>query len=723
MVHRSTKMIAAKLSTGRSAACLEYIRRHRVLLLLLGGSLGLWTVFAKLVVPAIIASAYRGESWSILNGLIPGQGMRPVGFYLAMWDRIAVKLSVILLIFWLAALISTRPSFYRRFVGAATPGSLGAIRMFICAILLASALWEDLASSALLPKEMRGPMGLLQVFYHLPGFEAFVSSQSALGIFEALTALILFLGIIGWHTRIVVPLGALCYFLLGGIIRQYTWFFHTGLVPLYVLAVLSLTPCGDGWSVDRLLRIYRRRPVPDADRALPVYGWSRYLCWLVVALAYVAAGLSKLGNDGWAWLNPASLKRKMLHDSLNPMEFDWGVAFYFVQAPDFFFTALAAATVLGELAFGLVLFSRVARLVVPAVMVMMHLGIFVFQNVLFPDLIALQLVFYNFTPLRKAIGQWLDRRHGQMQLLYDGLCPLCRRTVRLLASLDLFHRLELVDFRQLNLADYNRRHGLTLTLEDLDREMYAVSRSGVHAGFYAYRRISLALPALWLSGPWLFLPGVPVLGKLLYRHIARNRLKLFKCGPECTIESLEDGRQEVSTQREPAPMKEPVLTSRHPLTVSVLASILLLCWVLRIEFYPFTAMQMYTRWGPIRPITYYKVLARYESGETSRAPLETAIKALADSRYRMVIANAFSPTKVELCERYLTAVAAAHNRRASPGKRLTEFEIQKWDWDFVANPTDPSYGVLSERFVFVIKAGGRASQQRGQPTDPALLLR
>jgi predicted DCC family thiol-disulfide oxidoreductase YuxK len=694
------------LGRGRSATCLEYLRRHWVLLLLLGGAL--WTVSASLVVPAIIASAYRGESWSILNRLISGQGSRPVGFYLAMWDKIAVSLSVILLIFCLAAVIATRPSFYRRFVGAATPGSLGAIRMLICAILLASALWEDLASSALLPKEMRHSMGLLQVFYKLPGFEAFLSSQSALGIFEALTVLILFLGVIGWHTRIVVPLGVLCYFLLGGIIRHYSWFYHTGLVPLYVLAVLSFTPCGDGWSVDRLLRIYRRRPVPDADRALPVYGWSRYLCWLVVALPYGEAGLSKLGNAGWQWLHPASLKRMMLRDSLNPMEFDWGATLYFLQAPDFFFTALAAAAVLGELAFVLVLFSGVARLIVPTATMMMHVSILFFQNIFFPDLIAIQLIFYNFTPLRRAIGQWLDGRRGRIDLLYDGLCPLCLRTARLLAALDLFRRLEVVDFRQLNLADYNRGHGLTLTREDLDREMYVISRGGVHAGFYAYRRLSLAVPALWLTAPWLFLPGSHVPGEFIYRHIARNRLKLFKCGPECTTESLAKGR-------EPAQMLEPVLTSRYTLTASVLVTILLSCWILRIEFYPLTAMQMYTRWGPIQPITYYKVLARYESGETSRAPLERAIGALADSRYRRVIADAFSPTHVERCKRYLTAVAAAYNRRASPGKRLTEFEIQKWDWDFVANPTDPSYGVLSERFVF--------SPHPGRPTDPAALLR
>jgi hypothetical protein len=39
----------------------------------------------------------------------------------------------------------------------------------------------------------------------------------------------------------------------------------------------------------------------DAERALPIYGWSRYVCWVMIALPYVAAGLSKL-RHGFFWL-------------------------------------------------------------------------------------------------------------------------------------------------------------------------------------------------------------------------------------------------------------------------------------------------------------------------------------------------------------------------------------------------------------------------------------
>jgi predicted DCC family thiol-disulfide oxidoreductase YuxK len=607
---------------------------------------------------------------------------------------------------WLAGVVSASPAFYRRFVGSATPGTLGAIRMFVFAVMLAGAIWEDLASSALLPREMRSPMGVLRLFYAVPGFDAFVSSERALGIFETLTVLILFLGVVGLKTRIVIPLGAVCYLLLGGIIRQYTWFFHAGLIPLYVAAILAFTPCGDGWSLDRLLRIYRRRPVPAADLPLPVYGWSRYMCWLVVALAYVAAGLSKLGNDGLSWMNPLALKRIVLRDTLNPMEFDWGISLYFVHAPDIFFTTLAVATVVGELAFSLVLFSWIARLVVPAAMVTMHMGIFVFQNVLFPDLIAIQLIFYNLAPIRRVVAQWLERRRGTLEVLYDGVCPLCRRTVQMLGAVDLFRRLELVDFRQLSVADYNRRRGLSLSPDALEREMHVVSARGVDVGFDGYRRLSLALPVLWLAAPWLFLPGVAPLGRLVYRHVARKRLERGTCDAECAV-AVPAG----TDARELAAVKERSRSLVYPLAVACVTGVLLFCWAQRIEFYPFTAMQMYTGWGPVGPITYYKVLARYESGETSRAPLEAAIPALADSRYRSVIADAFSPSKVEVSKKYLAAVAASYNSRALPGRRVTEFEIQKWKWDFLTNPSDAKYGALSDRFLFAVQAGDSVSRR------------
>ena len=129
----------------------------RLLLLLMCVSVGLWIVFAKLVVPPILESAYRGESFSFLNSIIHGQKVHPVAFYLQLWDGIATAVLVSCVGFWLLAIVTSSPAFFRKFVGEATPGSLGAIRMLTCGIALLGTLVEDLPSIAQLPPEIRQP--------------------------------------------------------------------------------------------------------------------------------------------------------------------------------------------------------------------------------------------------------------------------------------------------------------------------------------------------------------------------------------------------------------------------------------------------------------------------------------------------------------------------------------------------------------------------------------
>ena len=150
--------------------------------------------------------------------------------------------------------------------------------MLICGILLAGTVVEDLPSIAQLPIEMGQAGGLVRLLYTLPiGFDKFVASESSLRGFQWLTQLLLFLGLIGLWTRLVIPLAAFCQFLVLGIPINYSFFWHQGLVPLYVLAVLSCTPCGDGWSVDRLWKVYQGRSVPEADLGVACI-WLVALC-------------------------------------------------------------------------------------------------------------------------------------------------------------------------------------------------------------------------------------------------------------------------------------------------------------------------------------------------------------------------------------------------------------------------------------------------------------
>ncbi|MGB3291836.1 MAG: hypothetical protein WBB01_02460 [Phormidesmis sp.] len=294
--------------------------------------------------------------------------------------------------------IATDPRFAKRFVGKATANDLGFIRIIACIDLIITALWlEDLPTTSWLPEAIRQPMGTVQFLYAIPGFETFARSQEWLQGFELLTVLCLGLGMIGLWTRFTIPLGALTFCILGGLTRQYFYLYHQGLIVVYMLVALSFMPCGDGLSVDRWLARRQGKPVVDTHQPTPVYGWSRYTCWVVLVLAYLASGGSKLAVVGLSWVDPTNLRGMMYSCTLQRCNnYDWDAILQLgPHLPDFVFSVFGIAGTFAELAFVLVLFSKLARRIMPLLMVSLHLGIWTFQNILFIDFIILQLVFVD----------------------------------------------------------------------------------------------------------------------------------------------------------------------------------------------------------------------------------------------------------------------------------------------------------------------------------------
>src|SRR5262245_49979098 len=176
-------------------------RRVRTLLILMCVLLALWMAFAKLVVPPVIESAYRGESLPVLNSLIKGQATHLVDEYMRDWEQLAWRSTVASTAFGLLGvvliMVTTSPTFFRKFVGEATQGTLGAIRALTCGILLLWTVTEDFPSIAWLPVEARKPVGVMGWLYALPlGFDKLVASEVGLHVFQLLTELLLFLGMI-----------------------------------------------------------------------------------------------------------------------------------------------------------------------------------------------------------------------------------------------------------------------------------------------------------------------------------------------------------------------------------------------------------------------------------------------------------------------------------------------------------------------------------------------
>jgi hypothetical protein len=154
-------------------------------------------------------------------------------------------------------------------------------------------------------------------------------------------------------------------------------------------------PCGDGWSIDRWRRSKRGRATMDATVTHPIYGWCRYTCWVLVAVPYVLAGLSKLRNGSLLWWTAANQKHIIFGYTLEPMHFEFHGNLLLRHAPDAVFSFIGLATLAGEIGFGLVLVSRRARSVMPPLVAGMHLGILFILDILFYDLIAIQLLMFR----------------------------------------------------------------------------------------------------------------------------------------------------------------------------------------------------------------------------------------------------------------------------------------------------------------------------------------
>jgi len=468
-----------------------------------------------------------------------------------------------------------------RYAGRATPDSLAAIRIVVCALLLMNALWEDLPSAAVVPTDFARPMGVMSLLNRLPAGIAQLPGN-ALGLFvlQGTTAGLLLMGIVGWRTRITLPLAALAYLLMGGILRQYTHFFHQCLAPFHVLIVLCLLPSGDGLSLDRLIRESRGETMPPRGQATSFYGLCRFLCWIPIALVYFFSGLSKIRNGSWLWWHPVNIRSIIAGDMLNPEQFDFGLGSRLFDAPDLLLALGGLATLAIECVFIAVLFLPLARRVLPPAASLMHLGIWLMEGVLFYDLIVLPLICWDVEPLAGKL-----RKLWRASTATEPLPPGTESTT------------------------WPRRDSGT--------------GQGTIPGFCA-GLLGLFLAALLISG------------------------------------------------------------------------------VFRIEFYPFSAWQMYSGRNRSGDVEYFRVLRRDASDRVSTASLDASVGVYKAVRYRDILWTAFDETRISSLGAFLDICGERCNRGTAPQERVVAFEIEKWQWNWLKEPESPEHGRMTGRYVHPI---------------------
>jgi len=584
--------------------------------------------------------------------------------------------------------------FRRKFVGQATPGTLGAVRLVVFAILAYFAwtvpLWRIIESHS----EDRQALGVIG---WARNFAWMYESPVGLSVLAWITVVFCLLAMIGLFTRITAPLAVLFYLVLAGLIRSVTTFNHAGIVPLYCAGVLCFTRCADGFSVDRWRRIGKGLPVVPGDEMREHYAWGRYLVWAAIVLPYLTAGLSKIVTGGWDWWHADNLKFHALRNAFPLASNKMPDIAYMAGWPDWIFAGLGILTLVAELGAVLLLFSPLLRMIAPFALAGMHIGIVKLMGIHFWDLVFLQLLFFDWRAIRLRLAGWITRRRSMLQVLYDGHCSLCLRTVAILRGLDLFQRIQFISFRQPTSPQSYSHTGPPLDPAALEREMHVIKPGkGVRAGYDGYVWIASVVPILWLVYPLLRLPGISAMGRGAYAWVARKRYIFHTCDTHCAL---------------PRAMETSVVPQRKALWKNLLMPGLLATlvvgqlsvWQTKFEYYPFSGFRMFSERVRATSVDRWQVYVYRAAGNekqyldlTSFGPKVTPV--------RRWIRAAFSEKnnqRQHLVER-VTFYAQRYNRTAHPAQKMTRVEIIAYRWNFAKEPHDPNFGVETGRIVIPI---------------------
>jgi uncharacterized membrane protein YphA (DoxX/SURF4 family) len=251
----------------------------------------------------------------------------------------------------------------------AAPVNLGICRWLFFGALLLLYRRRDFSAWAEVSDAFWMPIWLFETL-HLPALSA-----DALATLQLSWRLALALSCVGLFTRFSTAFAFLLGLYLLGLPHNFGHQHHSDALVVIVLAIMALSRCGDGWSVDRALSRARRGSGPAAKLSMRSgeYTWPVRAVWLMLALVFFAAGMSKLRNSGVDWILSDNLAIMMIQKNYydSPLT-SWGLN---LAQVGWLSRLLAAATVVFEVGYPLALFSTRARwIIVPAVL-LIQMGI------------------------------------------------------------------------------------------------------------------------------------------------------------------------------------------------------------------------------------------------------------------------------------------------------------------------------------------------------------
>jgi predicted DCC family thiol-disulfide oxidoreductase YuxK len=321
---------------------------------------------------------------------------------------------------------------------------------------------------------------------------------------------------VGWRTawvKWVVLAGKISYDY-----RNPAFMYGADIIIGCILFVMCFAPIGRALSLDRV-RAVRAAERRNLAAVLPPYssamaGACTRLIQLQMAILFFYSAASKLKYEEW-WSGDALWLVSTMADYFDPFLTGLIARHYWLSAVGTY------ATILIEIAYPFLIWQRRTRPYMLAAALLLHLMFALLMSLIF---FAAAMTMGHIAFVRPEwlhrLGAWWKLRIGAMEMIYDGRCGVCVRSMAWLLAFD--------GLQQIGIRDFRTNPSPVVTDAQLEKALYLVLPGGrALPGFEAYRHVVARVPGLWWLVPLFYLPVLSrVLGRPIYNWVAANRSRL-----------------------------------------------------------------------------------------------------------------------------------------------------------------------------------------------------
>ena len=303
---------------------------------------------------------------------------------------------------------------------------------------------------------------------------------------------------------------------------------------LYLMIfLLMFCDCGAHFSIDAAAR-GDIKSTPRPFVAL-LHNFGVLAMLLQLCLLYLTSAFYKI--QGHMWQDGTAL-----YYVLRTSEFNLSPVAHFLYQNTILVTALTYSTILFQMAWPFLIWSRPARPFVALGAFSLHASIGYFMGLVWFSavVISAELIIFDdldyhrfalfcdrtFDALARSWGNFASQRIPRkwaIAVIYDGDCPICVRIVdRWARSLDWLRLLGIASFRAPGFAPPPG-----VAPEDLEKRMYVTDGDGTASGgIDAVWMVATRLPLLWITLPIIWISRKLGFGRPLYDLVAANRMML-----------------------------------------------------------------------------------------------------------------------------------------------------------------------------------------------------